>query len=42
MPSVTLEEAQQVAQEAMCLETARDVNNYLREKTRRLLPEVIG
>jgi phosphotransferase system enzyme I (PtsI) len=41
--SVTLQEAQQVAQEAMCLETARDVNNYLREKTRRLLPtEVIG
>ena len=40
--SVTLQEAQQVTQEAMCLETARDVNNYLREKTRRLLPEVIA
>lgn len=40
--SVTLEEAQQVTQEAMCLETARDVNSYLREKTRRLLPEVMG
>jgi phosphotransferase system enzyme I (PtsI) len=40
--SVALQEAQQVAQEAMCLETARDVNNFLREKTRRLLPEVIG
>src|SRR5205807_1192712 len=40
--SVTLEEAQEVTQEAMRLETARDVNNYLREKTRRLLPEVIG
>jgi phosphotransferase system enzyme I (PtsI) len=39
--SITIEEAQQVAQEALCLETARDVNNYLREKTRRLLPEVI-
>jgi phosphoenolpyruvate-protein phosphotransferase (PTS system enzyme I) len=40
--SVTLEEAQKVAQEVMCLETARDVNNYLREKTRRILPEVVG
>jgi phosphotransferase system enzyme I (PtsI) len=40
--SIMLQEAQQVAQETMCLETARDVNNYLREKTRRLLPEVIG
>jgi phosphotransferase system enzyme I (PtsI) len=40
--SVTLQEAQQVTQEAMCLETARDVNNYLREKTRRLLPEVLS
>jgi phosphotransferase system enzyme I (PtsI) len=40
--SVTIDEAQQVAQEAICLETARDVNNYLREKTRRLLPEVIA
>jgi phosphotransferase system enzyme I (PtsI) len=40
--SVTIDEARQVAQEAMCLETARDVNNYLREKTRRLLPEVFG
>jgi phosphotransferase system enzyme I (PtsI) len=39
--SVSLEEAQQVAQEALCLETARDVNNYLREKTRRVLPEVV-
>jgi phosphotransferase system enzyme I (PtsI) len=40
--SVTLEEAQEVTQEALRLETARDVNNYLREKTRRLLPEVFG
>jgi phosphotransferase system enzyme I (PtsI) len=40
--SVTIDEAQQVAQEAICLETARDVNSYLREKTRRLLPEVIS
>jgi phosphotransferase system enzyme I (PtsI) len=39
--SVSLEEANQVAQETMCLETARDVNNYLREKTRRILPEVL-
>jgi len=40
--SVTLEEAKQVAQEALCLETARDVNNYLREQTRRILPEVVA
>jgi phosphotransferase system enzyme I (PtsI) len=40
--SVGLEEAKQVAQEVMCLETARDVNNYLRERTRRILPEVIS
>jgi phosphotransferase system enzyme I (PtsI) len=40
--SITLEEAKQVAQEVMCLETARDVNNYLREQTRRILPEVVG
>jgi phosphotransferase system enzyme I (PtsI) len=40
--SVTLEEATQVAQEALRLETARDVNNYLREQTRRVLPEVVS
>lgn len=40
--SVTLDEAKQVAQEAMRLETARDVNNYLREQTRRILPEVLN
>ncbi len=38
--SVTVEESVTVAQEAMRLETARDVNNYLREQTRRILPEV--
>lgn len=40
--SVTLEEAKEVAQEALRLETARDVNNYLREQTRRILPEVVS
>jgi phosphotransferase system enzyme I (PtsI) len=40
--SVTLEEARQVAREALSLETARDVNNYLREQTRRVLPEVMS
>jgi phosphoenolpyruvate-protein phosphotransferase (PTS system enzyme I) len=40
--SVTLAEAVEVAQEAMRLETARDVNNYLREQTRRILPEVMS
>ena len=39
--SITLEEAKQVAQEAMRFATARDVNNYLREQTRRILPEVV-
>jgi phosphoenolpyruvate-protein phosphotransferase (PTS system enzyme I) len=40
--SVTIEEAKQVAEEALRLETARDINNYLREKTRRILPEVLS
>jgi phosphotransferase system enzyme I (PtsI) len=40
--SVTLEEAKQVALEALRLETARDVNNYLREQTRRIMPEVVS
>jgi phosphotransferase system enzyme I (PtsI) len=40
--SVTLDEAKQVAEEAMRLETARDVNNYLREQTRRVLPEAVN
>jgi phosphotransferase system enzyme I (PtsI) len=40
--TISLEEAKQVAQEALCLETARDVNNYLREQTRRILPEVVS
>jgi phosphotransferase system enzyme I (PtsI) len=40
--STTIEEAKQIAQEAMRFETARDVNNYLREQTRRILPEVVA
>src|SRR5438445_4370534 len=40
--SVSIEEAVQVAQEVLRLETARDVNNYLREQTRRILPEVVS
>jgi len=40
--SVTLAEAEAVAQETLRLETARDVNNYLREQTRRVLPEVLN
>jgi phosphotransferase system enzyme I (PtsI) len=39
--SITIEEAKVIAQEAMRYETARDVNNYLREQTRRILPEVV-
>jgi phosphotransferase system enzyme I (PtsI) len=40
--SVTLDEAAQVAREALRLETARDVNHYLRDQTRRILPEVFS
>jgi phosphotransferase system enzyme I (PtsI) len=40
--AVTVEESVAVAQEAMRLETARDVNNYLREQTRRILPEMVS
>jgi phosphotransferase system enzyme I (PtsI) len=40
--SITMDEATTVAQEVMRLETARDVNNYLREQTRRVLPEVVS
>ena len=39
--SVTIDEATIVAQEVMRLETAHDVSNYLREQTRRILPEVM-
>jgi len=37
--SFRIEEAKQVARTALQLETAREVNNYLREQTRRVLPE---
>jgi phosphoenolpyruvate-protein phosphotransferase (PTS system enzyme I) len=40
--SISMEEAGQVAQEVLRLETARDVNNYLREQARRILPEVVN
>ena len=39
--SITIDEAKVVAREVRRLETARDVNNYLREQTRRILPEVM-
>lgn len=39
--SITIEEARQIAQTALGYETAREVNNYLREQTRRILPEVV-
>ena len=38
---VTLEGARRVAEEALQFETARDVTNYLREQTRRILPEAV-
>lgn len=40
--SITIEEANQIALEARRQETARDVNNYLREQTRRILPEIFN
>jgi len=40
--SVSIPEAVVVAQEVLRMETARDVNNYLREQTRRILPEVVS
>jgi phosphotransferase system enzyme I (PtsI) len=40
--SINLDEAKKVAQEVMRLETARDVNSYLRDQTRRILPEVVS
>jgi phosphotransferase system enzyme I (PtsI) len=39
--SIDIEEAKQTAQEAMRFDTARNVNNYLREQTRRILPELV-
>jgi phosphoenolpyruvate-protein phosphotransferase (PTS system enzyme I) len=40
--SVALTEAKRVADEAMTLESARDVLTYLREQNRRLVPEIFG
>jgi phosphotransferase system enzyme I (PtsI) len=40
--SVTIDEATQVADQALRLETARDIINFLRDQTRRVLPEVVG
>jgi phosphotransferase system enzyme I (PtsI) len=37
--SVTMTEAKRVADEALRLDTARDVLTYLREQNRRLVPE---
>jgi phosphotransferase system enzyme I (PtsI) len=36
---VNLKDAENVAKEAMRQQTARDVNNYLREQTRKLMPD---
>jgi phosphotransferase system enzyme I (PtsI) len=38
--SVSIEEAGQVKDEVMNLKTAKDVNSYLKEVTRRILPEI--
>jgi phosphotransferase system enzyme I (PtsI) len=39
--AITVAEAKQVADEASKLETATEVTNYLREQTRRLLPDAL-
>ncbi|GIW79607.1 MAG: hypothetical protein KatS3mg105_1414 [Gemmatales bacterium] len=39
--SITLAEAEETAREALRLESARDVNNYLLQQSRRFLPEVL-
>ena len=36
--SVTITQAESIAHEVLRMETARDVNNYLREQTKRLFP----
>lgn len=38
---ITVEEANKVAREALTMNSALEVNNYLREQTRRVMPEVI-
>ncbi len=38
---IHLDDAKRVADEALQLETARDVTNYLRDQTRRILPEAV-
>jgi phosphotransferase system enzyme I (PtsI) len=40
--SISVEEAEAVTDEALRLETGRDITNFLREQTRRILPEVVG
>lgn len=40
--SVTIPEAVQISTEVLRMETARGVTSYLREHTRRILPEVVG
>jgi phosphoenolpyruvate-protein phosphotransferase (PTS system enzyme I) len=40
--SITIEEARQVARAVHNIETAREITSYLREQTRRVLPEVMG
>jgi phosphotransferase system enzyme I (PtsI) len=39
--SISVEEAKQVARQVMRMETARNITNYLREQTRRVLPEAL-
>jgi phosphotransferase system enzyme I (PtsI) len=38
---IHLDDAKRVADEALKLETGRDVTNYLRDQTRRILPEAV-
>ncbi|MGL4421125.1 MAG: putative PEP-binding protein, partial [Gemmataceae bacterium] len=39
--NLTIADAEQIASEALRMETARDVSSYLREQLRRFLPEEV-
>ncbi len=40
--SIPIDEANKIAEEVRLMDSAKDVNNFLRDKTRRILPEVVS
>ena len=38
---ITVAEAEQLAEQALQMDTARQVSNYLRDQLRRILPEAV-